>query len=441
MGAILFILKIIKRGVYMKKIKFLLLLLVTITAIILILFSSCKVGKARAVTISFWHLDTQDDFKAVWQAQADAFMAEHPNVTIEITVLENEAFKQKVATVMQSGNPPDLFRSWGGGVMNEYAQAGLLKDITKDLKGEWGKSIGKGALGVYSYKGKYYGAPYDMGAVGIWYNKAIFAKLGLKPFETWSELLDGVKKIKAAGIIPIALGEGDRWPGHFWWVYLATRIGGQEAFLKASSREGSFTDEPYVKAGEELKNLVDLKPFQNGFLGATYNDEALLVAQRKAAMELMGQWAPNMHKQNTDDKLGLGDDLGFMPFPAVEGGAGDITDVMGGGNGLILGKNAPKETVEFLKFMLTLENYKKMIKPLALIPTVKGGEEYLDDPIAKQIVQMVSKANYYQLYYDQYLPPAVGQAVLDATQGIFAGTKTPQDAAQMIEDAMAAESN
>lgn len=421
----------------MKKIKLLFVFFV-VMSLIIVVFSGCKLFQKKEVTVSFWHLDTQDDFKAVWQAQADAFMAANPNVKIEITVLENQAFKEKIATVMQSGTPPDIFRSWGGGVMNEYAQAGLLKDISKDLKGAWGDSIGKGALGVYGFDGKFYGAPYDMGAVGIWYNKAIFEKLGLKPFETWSELIEGVKKIKASGIIPIAVGEGDKWPGHFWWVYLATRIGGQEAFLKASGRQGSFADEPYVKAGEELKKLVDLKPFQNGFLGATYNDEATLVANRKAAMELMGQWAPNMHIQNTADKKGLGDDLGFMPFPAVEGGAGKITDAMGGGNGYIFGKNAPKEAVEFLKYMMELENYKKMVtSALNLSPTVKGAEDVLTNSISKQIVEMVGNAEYFQLYYDQYLPPAVAAAVLDGTQGIFAGTKTPKECADLIEAAMA----
>jgi raffinose/stachyose/melibiose transport system substrate-binding protein len=65
-------------------------------------------------------------------------MAAHPNVTIEITVLENEAFKTKLTTVMQSGEPPDIFQSWGGGVMNEYAEAGLLKDITADLDADGG---------------------------------------------------------------------------------------------------------------------------------------------------------------------------------------------------------------------------------------------------------------------------------------------------------------
>ena len=426
----------------MKKIKVLVFFLVImiIAAMLFGGWSFFKKKKSDKVTISFWHLDAQDDFKAVWQAQADAFMAENPNVTIEITVLEVEAFKQKVATVMQSGNPPDIFRSWGGGVMNSYAEAGLLKDISKDLKGSWGSSIGKGALDVYGFNGKYYGVPYDMGAVGIWYNKAIFKKLGLEPFKTWDELLEGVKKIKAAGITPIALGGGDRWPGHYWWVYLASRIGGKDAFLKATSRKGSFADAPFVKAGEELKKLIDLDPFQKGFLGQAYNDEALLVAQRKAAMELMGQWAPNVHKQNTDDKKGLGDDLGFMSFPAVSGGAGKLTDAMGGGNGLIVGKNAPQEAVEFLKFMTSGDNYKTLVEsPLNLVPTIKGYDKYVKDPFMKQIAGMVSEAGYYQLYYDQYLPPAVAASVLDATQGLFAGTKTPKEAAQMIEDAMAAE--
>ena len=393
---------------------------------------------AKQVTISFWHLDTQDEFKALWQKTADAFVAAHPNVKINITVLENEAYKQKVATVMQSGQPPDIFRSWGGGVMNEYAKAGLLKDIAQDLVGTpWGDSIGKGALGVYGYQGKYYGVPYDMGAVGLWYNKAIFAKLGLKPFATWSELIAGVKKIKAAGITPIAVGEGDKWPGHFWWVYLAVRMGGKEAFDKAVSRQGAFTDAAFVEAGTKLQELVKLKPFQNGFLGATYNDEAALVANGKAAMELMGQWAPNTQNSNTPDKKGLGENLGFMPFPAVEGGAGKPTDVMGGGNGLVIGKNAPPETVEFLKFITSMEQYVSLIKPLSLIPTIKGAEKNLSDPIQIQIANMVANAEYYQLYYDQYLPPAVGEAVKDATQTLFAGTKSAKEAAQMIETAMA----
>ena len=68
---------------------------------------------------------------------------------------ENENFKTKMTTVMLSGEPPDIFQSWGGGVMNEYAKAGLLKDITADLdKDGWRDTFAPGALGVYSYRGK-----------------------------------------------------------------------------------------------------------------------------------------------------------------------------------------------------------------------------------------------------------------------------------------------
>ena len=129
---------------------------------------------------------------------ADEYMAAHPNVTIEITVLENEAFKTKLTTVMQSGEPPDIFQSWGGGVMNEYANAGLLKDITADLDadgGAWRNTFAPGALGVYAYKGKNYGVPWDMGMVGFWYNKDLFAQAGIDaPPTTWTELLDDVQK-------------------------------------------------------------------------------------------------------------------------------------------------------------------------------------------------------------------------------------------------------
>ena len=85
---------------------------------------------ANKVTVTWWHISTADNHKAAFQKMADDYMAAHPNVTIEITVLENEAFKTKMTTVMQGGTPPDIFQSWGGGVMNDYANAGLLKDIT-----------------------------------------------------------------------------------------------------------------------------------------------------------------------------------------------------------------------------------------------------------------------------------------------------------------------
>ncbi len=392
--------------------------------------------------IVWWHISTQDNQRENWQNLANTFVKEHPDVSIEITVLENEAFKSKLATAMQSGSPPDLFQSWGGGVLKQYAAAGLVQDLTPALgQNGWGESFQAGPLSLYTFDGKSYGVPWNAGMIGFWYNTELFKKAGIeKTPTTWAELLDTVKKLKAANITPIALGEKDKWPGHFYWVYLATRLGGREAFEKAYTRQGSFADQPFVDAGTRLKELVDLQPFQNGFLGAGYADHQAVMANGQAAMELMGQWAPNANRGSTENVEAYNKSLGWFPFPTVDGGAGDPSDILGGGDGFAVGKNAPPETIEFVRFLTSVQNQTAMAKAgIAVPPTVKGAETALDDPHMKEIVKRVSAAKYYQLYYDQYLPPAVGQAVNDATQGLFAGTLSPEQVAQAIEEAAAAE--
>jgi len=403
---------------------------------------TAPVAKASGLsgTVNWWHITTGDPGKAVWQSMADAYMKANPGVKINITILENDAFKTKLTTVMQSGSPPDLFQSWGGGVMAEYARAGLLKDISGDLKGSWGDSFNKAPLEVYAADGKYYGAPWDMGAVGFWYNKALFAKAGITtPPATWTEFLTDVKKLQAAGITPISLGEKDKWPGHFYWVYLATRIGGKAAFDKAYAQTGTFADPSYVQAGQKLKELVDLKPFQSGFLGLTYNDQAAAMGEGKAAMELMGQWAPSVEKDQSSNKQGQGENLGFFPFPMVEGGAGDKDDIMGGGNGIAVGKNASPAAVDFLKYLTSLESQKLFGQLSLALPVVKGSESAVANPQQLQIQTSVNKAKYYQLYYDQYLPPAIASVIVDQVQGLIAGSASPEAVAKAVQESAASE--
>ncbi|HZM23569.1 MAG TPA: extracellular solute-binding protein [Anaerolineales bacterium] len=398
---------------------------------------------SEPVTVTWWHITTDEKQAAVWQSLADSYMAEHPNVNIEITILENEAFKTKMTTVVQSGDMPDIFQSWGGGVMNEYIGAGMMKDITADLDadgGAWRNTFSPGALGVYSLDGKNYGVPWDMGMVGFWYNKDLFAQAGIDaPPATWDELLDTVTKLKAAGITPIALGEGDKWPGHFWFGYLATRICGQNGFQAAASRSGSFADTCFVEAGNKILELNALEPFQDGYLGAVYGDQSTVMGNGQAAMELMGQWAPGAQAGNSADGKGLGDKLGFFPFPAVDGGAGAGTDAFGGGNGFGIGKDAEPEAVDFVKWLTSADAQVACAEAGFCIPVVKGGEAGMSDPLLIELQKTLSQAEYFQLYYDQALPPAVGSVVNDSIQGVFAGTLSPEEAAQAIEDSAAQE--
>jgi raffinose/stachyose/melibiose transport system substrate-binding protein len=392
---------------------------------------------AQNVTVTWWHISTKDPGLSDWQKMADDYMAAHPNVTIEITVLENEAFKTKLTTVMQSGDPPDIFQSWGGGLFNQQVDAGLLLDITSYLDadgGAWRNTFATGALGVYSYGGKNYGVPWDMGMVGFWYNKDLFQQAGIGTLPTtWTEFLDVVKNLKNAGIVPISIGEGDKWPGMHFWNYLATRICGQKGFEAAMDGTGSFTDPCFVEAGEKLQELIALEPFQDGFLGATHDEMQATFGNGKAAMELSGQWAPSVEAANSADQKGVAN-LGLFGFPSVEGGAGNAGDVVGGGNGFAIGKNASPEAVDFVKYLTNVDNQTIIAAHGTGIPVVKGAEKGLTDPNMLKVQELFAAAKYFQLYYDQFLPPATGSVLNDAVQGLFAGTATPEQVAQQVED-------
>jgi len=393
---------------------------------------------ADKVTITWWHISTKDPALSDWQKMADDYMASHPNVNIEITVLENESFKTKLTTVMQSGDVPDIFQSWGGGTLKEQVDAGLVKDITADLDangGEWRNTFGAGALGVYAFDGKNYGVPWDMGMVSFWYNKDLFAQAGIaNPPATWSEFLADVQTLKDAGITPISIGEGDKWPGMHMWAYLVTRIGGQAAFDAVANGTGKWTDPAFIQASDELVKLINMQPFQDGFLGATHDEMQATFGNGEAAMELGGQWSPGVEAANSADGVGV-KNLGMFNFPAVEGGAGAATDAMGGGNGFAIGKNASPEAIDFVKYLTSVANQKVVAADGTAIPVVKGAETALADPNMQLVAKSFGEAQYFQLYFDTYLGSDLGSALNDAIQKLYAGTATSEEVCAEIQAA------
>jgi raffinose/stachyose/melibiose transport system substrate-binding protein len=387
------------------------------------------------VTIDWWHITTGDPGKTDFQAIADAYTKDHPNVTIKITILENEAFKSKLQTTMQSGDVPDLFQSWGGGTMAAQADAGLLKDITADIA-SWKDTINPGALSIYQYNGKQYGVPWDVGIIGFWYNKDLFSKAGISaPPTTWDDFLADVDKLKAAGVTPYALAGKDEWPGMHAWTYLLLRIGGSQALTDMIQNKDWNTD-ACKQAGAEVQKLVAKEPFQSGYLNATYDKgEAAAMGNGKAATELMGQWAPSVQVANSTSKKGIGDKLAWFPFPAVASGAGAPTDAVGGGNGVAVGKDAPPEALDFLKFFSSVDNAKVIGKDNFGLPTTVGAESSVTDPQLKAVLEARGKAQFVQLYLDQATSPEMGKAINDATAGLFAGKSSPEEVCQAITDA------
>jgi raffinose/stachyose/melibiose transport system substrate-binding protein len=167
----------------------------------------------------------------------------------------------------------------------------------------------------------------------------------------------------------------------------------------------------------------------------TYGDQETVFGNGEAAMELMGQWSPDVQRSNSESGEGIGEDLGWFPFPVVEGGAGNPDDVLGGGDGFSVGANAPDAAVDFLRVITSEENQRAAFDLGFVLPVVAGVEDLFEsNPIAATIVEARNNAPYFQLYYDQFLPPAMGVVVNDAVETLFAGTGTAEEAAQAVED-------
>ncbi|MEV6108739.1 extracellular solute-binding protein [Streptomyces sp. NPDC051940] len=392
--------------------------------------SGGKDSSGRTV-IEWWNITTGEPGKGIWAARAKEFEAKNPNVRIKPVVLENDAYKAKMTALISSGKLPDIFHTWGGGVLGQQVQAGLVEDLTESAADVTGGMMAA-AKKPYEIDGKTYGVPFDIGAVGFWYNKKLFAQAGITaPPTTWADYLDAVKALKDAGITPIALAGKEKWPGMYYWSYLAMRVAGLDAMRQAAEAK-DFTGDDFVKAGEHLKELVDLEPFQKGFLGAAYSTptgQAAAVGNAKAAMELMGQWAPSVE---ADQGKGLGADLGFFQFPSVDGGKGALTEVFGGGGGHAIRKGAPKEALEFVKFFSEAEFHRKLVKETGLIPVVTAAADALSDPNLKLVSDALNGSTGFQLYLDQDYPPAVGQEVNDSVAALIAGSKSPGDVTKSI---------
>ncbi len=382
-------------------------------------------------TIEWWNISTTEPTKGVWAALAKKFEAQNPKVKVKIVQMENDAYKSKMTALTASGKLPDIFHTWGGGVLQQQVDAGLVEDLTDRTK-DFAEGLLPVAKEPYLLDDKVYGIPFDIGMIGFWYNKALFKDAGMaEPPATWSGFLDAVRKLKAKGITPLALAGKEKWPGMYYWAYLSMRTAGASALQKAYD-DKDFTGDAFVQAGQHLQELVDLQPFQKGFLGAAYSSptgQAATVGNGKAAMELMGQWAPVVQ---ADSGKGLGDDLGFFPFPAVEGGEGTITEVFGGGGGHALRSGAPQEAVDFLKFFASEATDVELVKKTGVIPVVPAAESALTDFNIKAVQAQLKAATGFQLYLDQAYAPAVGQEVNDSVAGLIAGSKSPQQVAESI---------
>ncbi|MFV0632579.1 ABC transporter substrate-binding protein [Demequina sp.] len=401
-------------------------------------------GSNEPVTLTWWHNavagdNGENDLGDYWQKLADDYMAANPHVTIEIEQIQNEDLqKTRIPLALQSGDAPDLFQAWGGGELATQVESGYLMDLTEVLADDI-ERLG-GGVAPWQYEGSTYGLPFQFGVEGIWYRKSLFEQAGITAEPTtMAELGEAVQALKDADITPIAVGAADGWPAAHWWYNFALRSCSQDV-MQAAGTTFDFSDPCWVEAGDQLEEFLGTEPFQDQFIstvaqtGAT--SSAGLVATGEAAMELMGQWNVFVYEgftDGTDEGLAaLHDDLGWFPMPATEGGEGDPTAALGGGDGFSCYVDAPAECADFLSFIMSDENQAGYTEATGALPVAPAAAEAVSNPVLVELAQVAGNAGYVQLWLDTSFGTNVGGAMNDGIVGIFAGTGTSQDVVDLM---------
>lgn len=394
------------------------------------------------VELTFWHNSTTGDGKAYWEDTVAAFEEANPNVTITIQSIQNEDMDGKLQTALNSGDAPDIFMARGGGKLADVVEAGQAMDLTDKLTDETKSALGEASLSAFSIDGKTYGVPTAVLPGGLYYSKDLFEQAGITETPTtMDELSDAVDKLKAAGIQPIALGAKDAWPAAHWYYFFALRECSADTMAQAAA-EMSFDDECWTKAGQDLQDFAGTEPFNNGFLTTSAQQgagsSAGLVANHQAAMELMGAWDPGVIASLTPDQKPLAD-LGWFPFPAVDGGKGDPSAMMGGVDGFSCYVDAPAECADFLNFAAQKEYQENYAKAFVTLPASKEAQGVVTDPALQDVLAAYNDAAYVSVWLDTLFGQNVGNALNTSVVDMLAGNGSPDAIVETVNAAAAKE--
>ncbi len=339
-----------------------------------------------------------DPQAAFFATVKEDFLKTHPNVIIQDdSVADEAAFNNKLKIDIATGAPPSIFWFPAIAGLVDWAKAGVLMDVTPMFADKtWSAGFIPGTTDLwnlegYGVKGRY-GVPFQMSPEVLWYNPALFAKAGItKVPATMDELYVAIDKLKAAKIVPWALGGKDTWRGGHAFTNILYRTIGVNYVKDIGARKAKWTDPAVKPVFEMMKTLVAKGAFEKGFIGMSYDDEKASFFGEQSAMTCNGSWF--MGDIATSKLAGK---IKFMPFPTIKGKenfAGD--SVLFAGGFQMSGKmtGAEKEaSIEFMKFITGKEMTTRMLVDYSLL----GSRTDVDltstklNPLLKEVVQYMN---------------------------------------------------
>jgi multiple sugar transport system substrate-binding protein len=301
------------------------------------------------------------------KAIVEGFTAANPNIKVDVTVADWDAYWDKLQTGLAGGAAPDVF-AMDGPLGPDYQTRGVLLDlapyIAKD--GYDLTQLDDNAVKDFTTAdGVVFGLPRDLNAIALYYNKDMFDAAGIAyPDDTWTwdKLVEVGKQltkdtngdgtIDQWGLYTETTDMENAWSSFVW------QAGGD--ILNADGT-ASALDMP--ESAEGIQFLQDLiwkhKIVPEPALFAETGDA---FEQKVAAMEINGSWLVPTHEA-------AGINLGIAQLPA--GPHGKATSVNPTGAVVYSGSKAPDAAWALAKYLASPEAQSKIMALKASVPVNK----------------------------------------------------------------------
>ncbi|HEY3413100.1 MAG TPA: sugar ABC transporter substrate-binding protein [Armatimonadota bacterium] len=369
-------------------------------------------------TIKFLSMDYDSASSAVQKRIVDDFNRQSKDGQVQIDIVAWNDGHQKLQTLISGNQSPDI-AIVGTRWMNEYADAGLLADLSDpDVTGIALEDFIPSVLDTGRVNGKLVGLPCAASVRGLYYNADMLAKAGVKPPKTWAELETACRKVQAAnpGVNGIGIQgkevETDLYYYYFLWGAGGEILGkdGKCALASPAGEEALAFETSLVKNGLS-------EPSPTGYTREGLQD---LFKARKIAMVITGPFFAGMLRKDVPDlKYGITEIPGKTGpvFPAV-------TDVM-----VAFDKSPNKDLAhKFLAFWYKDANRLAWDAASGMLPeksTVAADPKMTADKNRAFFMKALPKGRYVPTHpkWEQ-----MSVKVCDAVQSALLGQATPEDA-------------
>lgn len=319
------------------------------------------------------------------------FNAENPGIIVE------QEFQKDASNVIKvkfaSGAVPDITTV----VSQDYIDQGKYVDLSNES--DWWSRVQPSIKEMCTdvKTGKQYKIASNITMAGLYYNKKIFAELGLEEAKTWEEFESNLKTIKdkKPDVVPMFVGGKEPWMLGHLIEFMAHGVIKQEYGTTEAKKLMLANDDsklqfaakggPMDTFGMRILELKDAGLFNKDFLTATYDNQIESFALGKTAMISQGMWAlGGILEKNSEFK-----DIGFSPYPAiVDGTKSTILSAEDSVYAITTASPHKEEAKKFLDFMFNTENLKKYseaIKSPSAFEDVNADWGILKDEVTKAL--------------------------------------------------------